>query len=248
MQAIGMTTFAGVMRGAALAMALSLPMTAGAWAQDSAATAEAMVITVTGEGRVDQAPDMATLSLGVTTEGATAAEALSANSAEIARVLERLSAAGVEARDVQTSGLSVNPNWQHNSSGEAPKIAGFIASNGVTVRIRALEGLGAVLDAAVKDGANQLNGVEFGLQDPRPSQDEARRRAVADAKARAELLAGAAGVKLGAIRSISESMGMQPPMPMFRMVAEAAAGALVPVAGGEVSTAANVTIVWAISQ
>ena len=248
MQAVGETGIARMMRGVALVMALSLPMTVGAWAQDGVAMAEAMVITVTGEGRVDQAPDMATLSLGVTTEGATAAEALSANSAEIAKVLERLAAAGVEARDMQTSGLSVNPNWQHNSSGEAPKIAGFIASNGVTVRIRALDGLGAVLDAAVKDGANQLNGVEFGLQDPRPAQDEARRRAVADAKARAELLAGAAGVKLGAIRSINESMGAPSPMPMFRMAAEASAGAPVPVAGGEVSTAANVTIVWEIGQ
>lgn len=248
MQAIGMTTFAGMMRGAALAMALSLPMAAGAWAQDGAAMAEAMVITVTGEGRVDQAPDMATLSLGVTTEGATAAEALAANSAEIAKVLERLTAAGVEPRDMQTSGLSVNPNWQNYSSSDAPKIAGFIANNGVTVRIRALDGLGAVLDAAVQDGANQLNGVEFGLQEPRPAQDEARRRAVADAKARAELLAGAAGVKLGAIRSIKESLGAAEPMPMFRMAAEAAAGAPVPVTGGEVSTAANVTIVWEITQ
>lgn len=248
MQAIGMTTFAGMMRGAALAMALSLPMAAGAWAQDGAARTEAMVITVTGEGRVDQAPDMATLSLGVTTEGATAAEALAANSAEIAKVLERLTAAGVEPRDMQTSGLSVNPNWQNYSSSDTPKIAGFIANNGVTVRIRALDGLGAVLDAAVQDGANQLNGVEFGLQEPRPAQDEARRRAVADAKARAELLAGAAGVKLGAIRSIKESLGAAEPMPMFRMAAEAAAGAPVPVAGGEVSTAANVTIVWEITQ
>ncbi len=248
MQAVGEKTFTGMMRGAALAMALSLPMAAGAWAQEGVAMAEAMVITVTGEGRVDQAPDMATVSLGVTTEGKTAAEALAANSAEIAKVLERLTAAGVEARDVQTSGLSVNPNWQNYSSGEAPKIAGFIANNGVTVRIRALDGLGAVLDAAVKDGANQLNGVEFGLQDPRPAQDEARRRAVADAKARAELLAGAAGVKLGAIRSINESLGAPPPMPMYCMAADAAAGAPVPVAGGEVSTMANVTIVWEISQ
>lgn len=247
MQALGKSAVAGMLKGAAVAMALSVPLSA-AVAQEGAVMAEAMVITVTGEGRVDQAPDMATVSLGVTTEGATAAEALGANSAEIAKVLERLGSAGIEPRDVQTTGLSVNPNWQHYSSGEAPKISGFIANNGVTVRVRALDGLGAVLDAAVQDGANQLNGVEFGLQEPRPAQDEARRRAVADARARAELLAEAAGVKLGAIRSINETMAAPMPMPAFRMAAEAVAGAPVPVAAGEVATTANVTIVWDIAQ
>jgi uncharacterized protein YggE len=247
MQALGKSAVAGMLKGAAVAMALSVPLSA-AVAQEGAVMAEAMVITVTGEGRVDQAPDMATVSLGVTTEGATAAEALGANSAEIAKVLERLGSAGIEPRDVQTTGLSVNPNWQHYSSGEAPKISGFIANNGVTVRVRALDGLGSVLDAAVQDGANQLNGVEFGLQEPRPSQDEARRRAVADARARAELLAEAAGVKLGAIRSINETMAAPMPMPAFRMAAEAVAGAPVPVAAGEVATTANVMIVWEIAQ
>ena len=247
MQALGKSAVAGMLKGAAVALALSVPLSA-AVAQEGAVMAEAMVITVTGEGRVDQAPDMATVSLGVTTEGATAAEALGANSAEIAKVLERLGSAGIAPRDVQTTGLSVNPNWRNNSSGEAPKISGFIANNGVTVRVRALDGLGAVLDAAVQDGANQLNGVEFGLQEPRPAQDEARRRAVADARARAELLAEAAGVKLGAIRSISEAMGAPMPMPAFRMAAEAVAGAPVPVAAGEVATTANVTIVWEIAQ
>jgi hypothetical protein len=163
-------------------------------------------------------------------------------------VLERLASAGIEARDVQTTGLSVNPNWQHYSSGDAPRISGFVANNGVTVRVRALDGLGAVLDAAVQDGANQLNGVEFGLQEPRPTQDEARRRAVADARARAELLAEAAGVKLGAIRSINETMAAPMPMPAFRMAADAAPAAPVPVAAGEVATTANVTIVWEIAQ
>lgn len=247
MQALGKSAVAGILKGAAVALALSVPLSA-AVAQEGAVMAEAMVITVTGEGRVDQAPDMATVSLGVTTEGATAAEALGANSAEIAKVLERLGSAGIEPRDVQTTGLSVNPNWQHNSSGEAPKISGFIANNGVTVRVRALDGLGAVLDAAVRDGANQLNGVEFGLQEPRPAQDEARRRAVADARAGAELLAEAAGVKLGAIRSINETMAAPMPMPAFRMAADAAAAAPVPVAAGEVATTANVTIVWEIAQ
>ncbi|MBT9244380.1 SIMPL domain-containing protein [Gemmobacter fulvus] len=205
-------------------------------------------ITVTGEGQVNGAPDLATISLGVTTEGATAAEAMAANSAELARVMGNLTMAGIAAKDVQTTGLSINPNWQNDSSGAtAPRIAGYIASNMLTVRVRALEGLGSVLDAAVKDGANTLNGVEFGLADPAPAMDEARKRAVADARGRATLLAEAAGVTLGKIVSISESGGYQPPMPMMRMAADAAGGA-VPVAAGEVSVSANVTIVWALGE
>ncbi|MDQ1849089.1 SIMPL domain-containing protein [Gemmobacter fulvus] len=205
-------------------------------------------ITVTGEGQVNGAPDLATISLGVTTEGATAAEAMAANSAELARVMGNLTMAGIAAKDVQTTGLSINPNWQNDSSGATvPRIAGYIASNMLTVRVRALEGLGSVLDAAVKDGANTLNGVEFGLADPAPAMDEARKRAVADARGRATLLAEAAGVTLGKIVSISESGGYQPPMPMMRMAADAAGGA-VPVAAGEVSVSANVTIVWALGE
>ena len=125
-------------------------------------------------------------------------------------------------------------------------IKGYIAANTVSVRVRALDSLGGLLDAAVKDGANTLNGVEFGLQQPEPVMNEARKAAVADAKARAELIAGAAGVKLGAIKSITEGGAAPMPMPMMRMAADAAAGA-VPVASGEVGTTAQVTIVWTLA-
>ena len=205
----------------------------------------AATLTVTGEGRVDQAPDMARITLGVTTEGPTAAEALTANSAEIAKVIENLKAAGVAPADLQTTGLALNPNWQSNMDDGTNRIVGYVASKSVSVQVRALEGLGAVLDAAVRDGANTLNGVEFTLQDPDPALDEARKRAVADAQHRAALLAGAAGVTLGPIRSITESGGYQPPMPMMSMAAEAKGG--VPMAAGSVTTAAQVTIIWALA-
>ncbi len=132
------------------------------------ALAEAPVpqISVTGEGRVDVAPDMATVSLGVTTQGATAAEAMAANSAAVQAVLDRLTAAGIAARDVQTTGLSLNPLWSNYDSGQQQKIEGYAAANMVTVRVRALDGLGGVLDAAVSDGANTLNGLSFGLATP----------------------------------------------------------------------------------
>ncbi len=205
-------------------------------------------ITVTGEGRVDSPPDMATISLGVTTQGATAAEAMSANSAQLATVLANLKTAGIEDRFIQTSGLSLNPNWSNNYSsenGEAPKIDGYVASNILTVQVNAIDTLGGVLDAAVSDGVNTLNGVTFGLKEPKPLLDAARKLAVADAKDRATLLTGAAGVTIGPIMTISESGGDAPPGPMFKMDQAAES---VPVAAGQVSTLVSVTITWEIAQ
>ena len=199
-------------------------------------------ITVTGEGHVEARPDMATLSLGVTTEGNTAAEAMSANSIQLASVLEQLRAGGIEERDIQTSGLSLNPNWQQVEGEASPRIIGYIASNMVTVRVRALDTLGGILDRSVKDGANTFNGLTFGLADPAPALNEARKQAVADAIARATLLTGAAGLTLGPVVSISEGGGTGAPVPMFRMQADAASA--VPVAAGEVSTMASVTMVF----
>ncbi|MEH7827567.1 SIMPL domain-containing protein [Gemmobacter sp. JM10B15] len=226
------------MTSLAMAAALALP---------GIALAEtAPVITVTGEGRVASAPDMAMISLGVTTEGDTAAAAMAANSAETAKVIANLTGSGIAAADIQTTGLSLNPNWISSSSGENA-INGYIASNMVTVRLRKLDGLGIVLDSAVKDGANTLNGIEFGLVDLAPKLAEARKRAVADARARAEQLAGAAGVSLGKITAIVEMPGYSAPMPMMRMAADASAAG-VPVAGGELETTAQVTISWEIAN
>ena len=221
---------------------IALPAVASA---DSHMTAPA-TITVTGEGIVAAVPDLATVSLGVTMQGDTAAAAMAAGNTALQAVLERLKAAGIEDRDLQTSNLSLNPNWQSGDGTTAPVIVGYIASNILSVRVRDLDKLGAVLDAVVTDGANTLNGISFGLADPDPVLDEARGEAVADARGRAELLVGAAGVKLGRILSIAESGGMMPmPAPMFRM--EAASDA-VPVAGGEVGMSASVTITYEIVQ
>jgi len=231
----------------ALAGLMALPMVATPAGAQTATEGQIRMeqgqITVQGEGRVENAPDMAVITLGVTTPGDSAAVALAANSAAIAQVLANLKAAGVADRDIQTTGLSISPDWQSDSFKSSSRIAGYIASNMVTVRVRALDTLGATLDAAVKDGANTLNGVEFALLDPAPALAEARRRAVADALAKAGLLAEAAGVKLGSIRAIHEGGGAQPPMPMMRMSADQAMGA-VPVAAGALTTSAMVTIVW----
>lgn len=204
-------------------------------------------ITVTGEALVERAPDMATISIGVTSIEETAAAALTANSEAMRGVIERLKTAGIAEKDIQTSGLSVNPNWTgyDSSSSGGPSISGYTASNIVTVDILALDGLGTVLDAAVTDGANTLNGVSFGLVDPRPVLDEARKAAVTDARAKAELLALAAGVKLGDLVSISEGGSSGAPVPMFKADAVAAS---VPVQGGEVSYSASVTVTWKLAE
>lgn len=198
-------------------------------------------LTVTGMATVNAVPDQATLSLGVTTTGETAAAAMAANNDAASAVIARLIAAKVADRDIQTTGLSLNPNWVMNADGTEQVIQGYIASSTLTVRIAALETAGSVLDAAVTDGANTLNGLTFGLADPRPIQDDARKAAVADALARAQVLALAAGETLGPIVSITEGGGGQQPMPMLF---KAAADSAVPLAAGEVGVSAEVTIVW----
>lgn len=225
------------------ALALSIAMIAPGFAlADSAAPG---MITVTGEASVAVVPDLASVSLGVMTIGATAGEALSANSEALKGVMDRLAAAGIEPRDIQTSNLSLNPNYLASDGMSAPQIQNYTASNMVTVIVRKLEATGAVLDAAVKDGANTLNGLSFDVADRRPSEDKARQAAVADARAKAALLAEAAGVKLGAIVSISEGGFSQGPQPMFRMAADSAAP---PVSGGTLDISASVTMVWALAQ
>lgn len=226
-----MRLFNALMLTTALALPLLAPLTAAA---DTS-------ITVTGEASVAMQPDVATLSLGVTTQGVTATEAMTANSAALNVVLDRLKAAGIADRDLQTSNLSLNPNWVGYESGATPTIAGYTASNMLTVRVRALDRLGTVLDAAITDGANTLNGLTFELSDPKAKMDEARRAAVADARARAGVLAESAGITLGEVRSITEGGGYVNPTPMFR--SEAAASP-VPVAAGEIAVTTTVTMVF----
>lgn len=221
----------------ALSTALVWPM---ATLADTAGT-----ITVTGSATLNVVPDMATISMGVTTTGDTAVAAMAANNDAVSAVIARLIAAKVADRDMQTSNLSVNPNWVTNAAGTGQEVKGYVASNMLTVRIKALDATGAVLDAAITEGANTLNGLSFGLAEPRPVEDQARKAAVADALARARLLAEAAGQKLGAVVSIAESAGGIPPMPMF---SKSAADMAVPVAAGEVGISASVTIVWQLAK
>lgn len=208
---------------------------------------ESRQITVTGEGRVEAAPDMALITLGVTHQADAARDAMAATSDAVARILTRLDQLGLAARDVQTRRITLNPAWANEryDSDKPPKIAGFTASNTVAIRVRALDQLGEVLDAVVEDGANTFNGLQFLIADPDPLMDEARKQAVADAMARAALLAEAAGVTLGPLRSIDEYGGGGGPV-MMEMAAARSGG--VPIASGEVSLSASVTMVFDIAE
>ena len=189
-------------------------------------------ITVTGAAEADAVPDLATVSAGVDTRAETAAAALAANSETMTAIFAALDAAGIERRDVQTSQLSLNPVFEpYREEAEAPPaVVAYEASNMVTVRVRAIDGLGTVIDALAKAGANRLNGVGFEVADPKPHLDTAREKAVADARARAELYARAAGVTLGPVVSIRETVEMPGPI----MMRAEAASAAPPIAAGTV--------------
>jgi uncharacterized protein YggE len=218
---------------------LSLLAAAPAWAEAT--------MTVSGVGEVAAAPDMETISLGVTTEGMEAAEAMRRNSEAMTAVLAAVAAAGVAERDVQTSALSLSPRWEPPRPNEtAPRVSGFVASNMVTVAVRDLGALGGVLDAVLDEGANTLHGLSFGVADDAELKDAARRAAVADATRKARVLAEAAGVTLGPVAEIVEGGGFGGPIANARM--EMAMDGAPPVAPGELSLQATVTMTWTIGE
>ena len=201
-------------------------------------------ITMSGHGEVRATPDTAMLSAGVSTEGATAATALSANNTRMQAVMTGVRKLGVPDKDIRTSNFSVSPQYA-NASSEAPRITGYQASNQIEVRLEDVNKLGTALDALATAGANQLHGVNFLIRNDTDFLSQARSAAVADARAKAETFAKAAGISLGGILSINES-GNEAPRPMYRMESVVVTAARVPVAMGEQSVSADVTIVWEI--
>lgn len=201
-------------------------------------------LSMTGEGEVRAAPDMAQLSAGVTTSAPTAAAALSANTTRMKAVFAAIQKLGVPEKNIQTVNFSISPQYTGGDANNRPRLTGYQVNNEVSVRLEDTGKLGSALDALVTAGANQMNGISFSIRNPAPLLAEARMRAVADAKTRAEAYAKAAGVTLGPIQSISENGAAPPrPMPMMRMMAAAES---VPVAEGEQAVTASVSIVWEI--
>lgn len=207
-----------------------------------AQTAPPPAVSVTGEATVSVAPDQAQIDGGVTSDARTAREASDANNAAMNKVMQALKGAGIEERDTQTSRLSLQPQYAPNRTGTSP-ITGYRASNRVTIRLRDVTKVANVIDVLAGAGANDIGGINFTVSQPSKHLDEAREKAVADARRKAEIYAKAAGVMLGEPLSISEEGA---PAPLFRgkMAAPMAAGA--PVAQGEETLSVTVNVSWAI--
>jgi hypothetical protein len=206
---------------------------------------EGTLLSVSAEGRVESAPDMATLSLGVLTEGQTAAAAMAENARRMTALTQALRRAGVAERDIQTSNLSVNPQYMYVEN-QPPRITGYQASNQVTVRVRNLDNTGRVVDAAVAAGGNTVNGISFSHADPDAQLDAARLDAAQNARRRADLYAQAFGMRVHRVIAISEGGGYSPPMPipvMARME-DAMAAPPPPVAPGEITTSVIVSVTY----
>ncbi|MBC7281838.1 SIMPL domain-containing protein [Hoeflea sp.] len=237
----------------ALAAAM-LTACAPASAEDAKAP-EPGIISVSGEGVAAIAPDMAVVSLTVLREAETARAALDANNEAMAAVLAAMKEEGIAERDLQTGAFSIQPRWVYpqnqNGTTEQPRITGYSVNNTLSVRIRDLSRLGAILDSSVSLGVNQGGDVIFTNDDQDTIRETARLDAIAKAKAKAEAMVEALGVSLGRITQISENAYAAPPMPMMRAemaMAAQKADSAVPVASGENEYRVTVSVSWEIMQ
>lgn len=228
------TTFAAAIFAAALPAAPAL-----------AETVPPPAITVSGEATISVAPDQAEIEAGVTSDAKTAREASDANNAAMGKLLLALKAANIEQKDIQTSRLSLQPQYAPNRSGPSP-VVGYRASNRVTVQLHDILKVASTIDMLVGAGATDIGGIGFSVSNASKLLDDARGQAVADARRKAEIYAKAAGVTLGAPLGISED-GAPGPMP-YRKMAVGMAASPTPVAQGEETLHVTVSISWAIKQ
>ena len=207
-------------------------------------------IRVIGRAVVEAVPDYVTVRIGVSNRGASPTAALDQNSAAARKIVDFAKASGIQERDIQTDAVNLSPLFKtvrdpNGTTRQEPD--GYTASNTVRVKLSELPKLGAFMRQALDQGANNINGVEFGLSNHESALDDARTRAVEDAVRQAQRLAEAAKVKLGKIQEI-----LSPPRSQVvtgrvtAMAARAPAGAPVPVEAGSLEVNAEVEIIWAI--
>ncbi|MBA2466347.1 MAG: SIMPL domain-containing protein [Sphingomonas sp.] len=171
-------------------------------------------LDVSATGEVTRVPDVAIISAGVQTRAATATGAISQNAARMERVRAALRSAGIADRDIQTSNISLNPEYRYQEN-VPPRLTGYTASNQVNVRFRDIRNTGEILDALVAQGANQINGPSLTIDKPEAALDEARANAISVGRARAELYARALGMRVVRLLSITESGGYGSPPPVM---------------------------------
>lgn len=209
--------------------------------------ADATLLSVSAQAQASRAPDIATVSAGVVTQAADGNGAMRQNAELMNKVLAALKAAGVAEKDVQTSGIHLQPQYRY-AENQPPAITGYQASNTVNVKLRDVSKMGKVLDALVASGSNQINGPSFGIDEPEPLYDQARLDALKLAQARAETYAKALGLRVRRIVSIGEGGGAVPmPMPRMAMM-KAEAFDSTPVAAGESSVSVSLDVVFELGR
>lgn len=209
-------------------------------AADSLFRATTLNLSAYGETRTR--PDQATITLGVTTEAPTAAEAMRLNAVKMNQVIAALKKGGIADRDLQTSGLNLNPQYVYQEN-LPPRLSGYQASNQVTIVVRDLARLGQAVDAAVNSGATNVGGVAFGLQNGDGAENAARLEAVKALQAKADLYAKATGYRVARLVTLSEGGGYTPPppMPMMAMARMEKASDSTPVEAGELKVRIDVS-------
>lgn len=203
-------------------------------------------VIVDGTGRVSETPDRMILNLGIETRGVRVAEALKANNDSAATINKLLKGRGIEPRDIQTSGLSIYPQFDNTGR----KITAYQVNNSITVKIRNLATSGELIDAVATAAGDaiRINGLSFGIADTSKAEARARELAVGDARTQAEQLAKAAGVRLGALRTIRTSVDNSATLQNGQFTrAEAAKSSDTPIEAGSFEVAASVQLVFDIS-
>ncbi|MBA4762545.1 SIMPL domain-containing protein [Sphingomonas sp.] len=225
----------------AAALAATVPLAAAAQTAPTAIASEGTLLDVVAEGRVNRVPDIAVIRAGVVSQGATAAEALSANARQMASVLTALKAAGIADRDIQTATISLSPQYRY-AENQPPVITGYQASNSVSVKFRDIARSGTILDTLVKQGANQIDGPSLTIDAIDTAMDEARVDAVKRARTRAALYASALGMRIDRILMVSEGSEGGAPGPVPQMMVRAEAKDSTQIAPGEQQVSATVRI------
>ncbi|MGQ0661320.1 SIMPL domain-containing protein [Sphingosinicella sp.] len=221
--------------------AAAIPAGAALAQSQPAATIAGTRLDVVATGEVTRVPDIVRINAGVVTQATTAVEAIRQNAARMGRVRAALARAGVQPRDIQTSNLSLQPDYRYEQN-QPPQLIGYRASNQVNVRFRNIADSGRILDALVAEGANQIDGPHLGLDRPEVALDEARIAALANARARAELYARSLNMRVRRVLLVSESGAtLPPPMPVMRM-REAAQAADTRIEPGEQVLSVTLTV------
>ncbi|MGN6848634.1 MAG: SIMPL domain-containing protein [Sphingomicrobium sp.] len=202
--------------GAVLLAAAAIPSPAAAQQANITQTITGTRLDINATGEVSRVPDVAVITAGVVSRSATATGALQDSASKMSQVLSALKRAGVADRDIQTSNVSLNPEYRYPEN-QSPQLVGYTASNNVTVRFRDIRNSGKILDALVHEGANQINGPSLIVDKPESALDEARAKAIAIGRARADLYARSLGMRVARVVSVSESetYPAPPPMPMY---------------------------------